>query len=128
MRWLLDSNVLIDALAGLSHGTRVLSEARKRPQVSIIYSAITRIEVLGFPNLSESEETAIRRLLNEFEEIAVTNSVVERTVQIRKLVRIKIPDALIAASADNAQAILVTRNTNDFQRVPGLTVVHPDNV
>jgi len=128
MRWLLDSNVLIDALAGLPHGVRVLREARKRPEVLVIYSAITRIEVLGFPNLSEQEETAVRRLLNEFEEVAVSNAVVERTIQIRKLVRIKIPDALIAASADTAQAVVVTRNTSDFQRVPGLTVVHPENV
>jgi len=65
MRWLLDSNVLIDALAGLPHGMRVLSEARKRPDVSVLYSAITRVEVLGFPNLSEQEEAAVRRLLNE---------------------------------------------------------------
>lgn len=64
MRWLLDRNVLIDALAGLPHGVRVLHEARKRPEVSVIYSAITRIEVLGFPNLSAQEEEAVRRLLN----------------------------------------------------------------
>jgi predicted nucleic acid-binding protein len=128
MRWLLDSNVLIDALAGLPHGVRVLQEARKRPEVSVIYAAITRIEVLGFPNLSEQEEAAVRRLLNEFEEVAISNAVVERTIQIRKRLRIKIPDALVAASADTAQAVVVTRNTSDFQRVPGLTVVHPDNV
>jgi predicted nucleic acid-binding protein len=128
MRWLLDSNVLIDALAGLPHGVRVLQEARKRPEISVTYSAITRIEVLGFPNLSAPEEAAVRRLLNEFEEVAVSNAVVERTIQIRKLVRIKIPDALIAASADTAQAVVVTLNTSDFQRVPGLTVVHPENV
>jgi predicted nucleic acid-binding protein len=128
MRWLVDSNVLIDALAGLPHGVRVLREARKRSEVSVIYSAITRIEVLGFPNLNEQEEAAVRRLLSEFEEVAVSNAVVERTIQIRKLVRIKIPDALIAASADTAHAIVVTRNAGDFQRVPGLTVVHPDNV
>jgi hypothetical protein len=128
MRWLLDSNVLIDALAGLPHGVRVLREARIRSGVTVIYSAISRIEVLGFPKLSEQEETAVRRLLNEFEEVAITNTVIERAIQIRKLVKIKIPDALIAASADTAQATVITRNTGDFQRVPGLIAVHPDNV
>jgi hypothetical protein len=127
MRWLLDSNVLIDALAGLPHGVRVLREARIRSGVTVIYSAISRIEVLGFPKLSEQEETAVRRLLNEFEEVAITNTVIERAIQIRKLVKIKIPDALIAASADTAQATVITRNTGDFQRVPGLIAVHPDN-
>jgi predicted nucleic acid-binding protein len=126
MRWLLDSNVLIDALAGLPHGVRVLREARTRPGVVVVYSAITRIEVLGFPNLTQQEEAAARRLLNEFEEIAISNAVVERTIQIRKSIRIKIPDALIAASADTTQAVLITRNTSDFDGVPGLTVVPPD--
>src|SRR5271168_4201009 len=109
MRWLLDSNVLIDALAGLPHGVHVLQEARKRPEVSVIYSAITRIEVLGFPNLSDQEEAAVRKLLNEFEEVPISNLVIERTIHIRKSVRIKIPDALIAASAETLQAIVVTR-------------------
>ncbi len=128
MRWLLDSNVLIDALAGLPHGVRVLQEARKRPDVSVIYSVISRIEALGFPNLSAQEEQAVRQLLNEFEEVAVSNAVVERTIQIRKSVRIKIPDAIIAASAETAQAVVVTRNTGDFQRVLTTDPATPDNV
>ena len=70
----------------------------------------------------------MRRLLNEFDEVPVSNAVIERTIQIRKSARIKIPDALIAASAQTVQAIVVTRNTSDFQQVAGLTVVHPDNV
>jgi hypothetical protein len=46
----------------------------------VIYSAISRNEILGFPNLSAPEEAAVRRLLNEFEEVAVSNAVVERTI------------------------------------------------
>jgi hypothetical protein len=114
MRWLLDSNVLIDPLAGLPHGVRILREARNRREVSVIYSAITRIEDLGFPSLTEQEEAAVRRLLNEFEEIAISDAVIERAIRIRKAARVKIPDALIAASALNVQAIVVTRNMSDF--------------
>jgi predicted nucleic acid-binding protein len=128
MRWLLDSNVLIDALAGLPHGIRVLREARRRSEVVVMYSAITRIEVLSFPNLSAQEEAAMRRLLNEFEEVPISHAVIERAIEIRKTARIKVPDAVIAACADTAQAIVVTRNAADFQRVVGLKVVHPDNV
>jgi len=128
MRWLLDSNILIDALAGLPHGRHILREARNRPEVSVVFSAVTRIEVLGFPNLSAGEEAAIRSLLNEFDEVPISNAVVEQTILIRKSVNIKIPDALIAASAQITQAIVVTRNTSDFQRVTGLTVIHPNNV
>ncbi|MGA3171485.1 MAG: PIN domain-containing protein [Chthoniobacteraceae bacterium] len=84
--------------------------------------------MLDFPNLTDDEERAIRRFLNEFDEIAVSDAIVERTIQIRKSARIKIPDALIAASADIVQGVVVTRNTSDFQRVPGLTVMHPDEV
>jgi len=128
MRWLLDSNVWIDALAGLPHGASVLRAARQRPEVWIVFSAITRIEVLGFPNLTEPESAAIRQLLNEFEEVPLSKAVIDQTILIRKAARVKVPDALIAASAQLIQATVVTRITSDFERVPGITVVHPDNV
>jgi predicted nucleic acid-binding protein len=66
--------------------------------------------------------------LNEFDEVPISNAVVEQTILIRKAVRIKMPDALIAASALVTQAIVVTRNTSDFERVAGLTALHPDLV
>ncbi len=127
-RWLLDGNVVIDALAGLPHAAKVLHQARNEANISILYSAITRIEVLAFPSLTAQEETAIQQLLDQFEEVAVTNAVIERAILIRKAARIKIPDALIAASAHVHQAIVITRNVEDFARVPDLKVLHPDRV
>src|ERR1700760_1634216 len=99
MPWLLDSNVLIDALAGQPHGVHVLQTARTKPGIEILYSAITRVEVLGFPNLSAQEEAAARTLLGELDEIAISDAIISQTISIRKSVRIRIPDALIAASA-----------------------------
>jgi predicted nucleic acid-binding protein len=84
--------------------------------------------VLGFPNLGAEEEAAVRALLNEFDEVPISNAVVEQTILIRRAIRIRIPDALIGASAQVTHATLVTRNISDFQQIAGLTVVHPDNV
>lgn len=126
MRWLLDSNVLIDALGGVPQGLHVLQLARQHPKIWLGFSAITRIEVLGFPQLTASEEGAVRKLLHEFEEVPVSDSIIEETILIRKSSRIRIPDAIIASTAIITQAVLVTRNTSDFQGISAITVTHPD--
>jgi hypothetical protein len=53
------------------------------------------------------------------------DAVIERAIEIRRSVRIKIPDALVAATALIYEANLVTRNTGDFKNVPDLSVLGP---
>jgi hypothetical protein len=49
MRWLLDTNLVIDAFAGRSEAVKAIESARTSEVEWIGYSAITRLEVLGFP-------------------------------------------------------------------------------
>ena len=50
MRWLLDTNVVIDAFAGRPDAIKAIASARATQLEWIDYSAITRLEVLGFLN------------------------------------------------------------------------------
>lgn len=121
MRWVLDSNVWIEAAAGVSHAANVLAKGVRADWCG--YSAISRLEVLGFPKLSPEEENGLLVLLAQFHEIPVSNTVIDKAIQLRKQVKIKSPDAIVAASALVEGAELVTRNVSDFHPIPGLTLI-----
>jgi predicted nucleic acid-binding protein len=125
MRWLLDTNVLIDAFAGRSDTVRAITGARTATLEWIGYSAVTRLEVLGFPGLTAADELGLRNLLAQFSEAPIDAAVIERAIEIRKSVRIKIPDALVAATALIYEAHSVTRNTVDFKNIHGIFVLDP---
>lgn len=86
---------------------------------------MTRLELLGFPELTAEDERGLTELLAEFEEAHITPSVIDQAIQIRKVARIKIPDALIAATALVYEAHLVTANVTDFKGVARVEIVNP---
>ena len=125
MRWLLDTNVLIDAFAGRSDSVRAITSARTASLEWIGYSSITRLEVLRFPGLNGADEIGLRNLLAQLSEAPIDDAVIERAIKIRKSVRMKIPDAVVAATALVYEANLVTRNTGDFKNIPGVSLLNP---
>jgi predicted nucleic acid-binding protein len=64
-------------------------------------------------------------LLAQFSEAEISAAIIERAIEIRRSVRVKTPDAIIAATALIYGASLVTRNVRDFTVVPELTLVDP---
>jgi len=123
VRYLIDTNVWIDAIAG-----RLPADSFIRLTVQadwVGYSAITRLELFGLPGLKADEEQKMSALLKNFPEIGIDSKTIDHAIMIRKAVRIKIPDAIIAASAILAESSLLTRNTDDFKGISGLTVVNP---
>ena len=88
------------------------------------YSVITRIEVLGYRQ-SESAESQAKQLLSKLVELPLTSEIAERTIAIRKSLRIKVPDAIIAATALEYSLQLVSRNEEDFSQIQDLKLVNP---
>jgi hypothetical protein len=126
MRWLLDSNVFIEAAGGVPSASRVLEQATASEWCG--FSAISRLEIFSFPSLTPADQQTFETLLSQFIEVPVSGQVVSEAIRIRRLVRMKTPDAIIAASALVNQAALVTRNVADFKRAPGLTVIDTTTV
>lgn len=118
-----DSNVLIyhlnDALPKNAR-SRIVDWIAEGAYVSVV----TRIEVLGFRQEKEKVRSAAR-LLSLFTEVPLHESIVQQTIRLRQAYTIKIPDAIIAASALHRNVPLVTRNTADFRAIDGLTLVNP---
>lgn len=105
---LVDTDVFIDHLRGqrrLAAGNNVLH-----------YSVITRAELLAGTSATDQ----IDRLLAAFREHPVDRSVAVAAGRIRRESGIRLPDALIAATALVHKLGLATRNRRDFVRVRGL--------
>lgn len=122
-RYLLDTNVLIGFLGGLDWAVEFLNRAVFR-NADLMVSTVTRMELLGFPGMTEEEERRISELLGQLKPIAIDERVEEAAIFIRREIGLKLPDALIAATAMTRDAVLVTADT-DFERVNGLRIVNP---
>lgn len=100
-----DTNVIIQYLNGLPVITEFLLS---RANASLVVSDITRLELLSFPHLTELEKDAIDKFLDNVAIDPVTETIGYIAIAFRKANHTKLPDAIIAATAINAHAILVT--------------------
>lgn len=93
----------------------------------LVISVITRIEVLSWPEYAQQPDllAEAEKLLSLVFEEPLIEPVAEKTIEIRRNYRLKTPDALIAATAQHLVLPLITRNTDDFKRIPGLTLITP---
>ena len=124
-RYLIDSNTLIDYLGRLlpPTGKQVVAGIIDRNELAI--SVITQIELLGF----QAPEEYLRKcqsLIDIAEVIPLVDSpTIGQAILIRRGTKIKLPDAIIAATALVRNRTVVSRNEKDFSRVEGLKWVNP---
>ena len=119
-KFLIDTNIIICLTQG---GLKISDFANKGDNLYI--SSITYIETLGYPFPNRDEENAVTKLCEMFERIFLTKEVEKQTIHIRKFNKIKLPDAIIAATAMVHNLTLVTRNSDDFKKILGLKIVSP---
>jgi len=123
-RYILDSNTVIDYIAGL-HPDRARQWLNQVIDIEINVSVITKIEVLSFDPDKDDNYPA----LVDFFEVAniaeLSNEVVSKTIQIRQKQKIRLPDAVIAATAIINGFALISRNTKDFKNIQDLELFDP---
>jgi predicted nucleic acid-binding protein len=110
MKALFDTNILLDYEAG----HQAAGEEIDRHEF-LITSRIVWIEFLVGAKTSESAAKKMK-FLERFVLLEVTKEIASETVSIRQRTRLKLPDAIILATARVHGLLLVTRNHRDFPR------------
>ena len=85
-------------------------------------SFITQIELLAFPTISLQEEIAIVDFIEFFSPVGIDEAIVSECISIRRKTKLKLPDAIIAATALIYKLELITSNLNDFKKVEDLKI------
>ena len=80
---------------------------------------VVKIELRSFQGDVDRERT-IADLVNSSKIIELTDDVIEKTIELRKKATIKLPDAIIAATAIIHNLTLLSTNDSDFLKVPKL--------
>ena len=84
------------------------------------------MEVLGYDFDSEKEEVFIRSFLNCLEIIYIDEMIVEIVIGLRKKYKIKLPDAIICASAILNKETLITNDIR-LKKIDELTIKSIDS-
>ena len=113
---LFDTNILIDYLNGVEQAQAELARFSDKA-----ISMVTWMEVMV--GATRETDTTIRHFLASFVNIAVDSEIGELAVILRQKHQIKLPDAVVWATAQAHNRILVTRNTKDFSASePGIRI------
>lgn len=104
---LFDTNILIDYLSGIPQA-RLEMERYSQRAISII----TWMEVMA--GSTQEDEKQIRGFLLTFSILPVIAEIAERAFVLWRQQKIKLPDAIIQATAQVEDRLLITRNTRDF--------------
>ena len=119
-RYLLDTNAIIALLQNDINLRQLLGDAEW-----IGISVISQIEFLAFPNLTEADLKIFQQFVQRIEVVDLCsedNLVIEQIIVIRQQYRLKLPDAIITATAIQRSAKLITRDVQ-LNRVIELTVL-----
>ena len=105
-RYLLDTNAIVCLLRG---GNALAQRLESAEWVGI--SILSQIEFLAFPNLSENDRRTFQEFSERVEVVGLERTeraLIDRIVGLRAQYRLKLPDAIIAATAVERDATLIT--------------------
>ena len=109
-----------------SAAEKFIDDSLKESQPCI--SAITEIELLCWKTASKSDLDILNDFIADALVVELEQPIKIKTAEIRKTHKIKLPDAIIAATALVHDLTLLTRNTGDFKNIQGLKLFDPHSL
>lgn len=120
MNVLLDTNIIIY----LSNESLPIEKTFQN-QNEYYISIITYMEALGYSFSSTQEEDKIKLLLSKINVLFVDFAIASKVINLKKNKKMKLPDAIIAATALTQNLELMTRNVDDFSNIESLKIINP---
>jgi toxin FitB len=120
IKYLIDTNTIIDSQMG-KIPEEGLNFLRNVINENFTISFITYIEVLGYKYVPQ----VTKDFMELADVIEINKTIINACIELRKYKKIKLPDAIIAATALTNNLTLISRNTKDFEDISGLTCVNP---
>ncbi len=124
--YLIDTNILIDYLVDRlpSPAVDLIEEIIEK---SLNVSVITQIEFLGWHNHTHQSKAAAEDIITHASIIHLEQEIIDETIFLKQTLRVKIPDAIIAASSRVHHMILIAGNEKHFEKIPGVNIYNPWN-
>jgi len=119
----IDTNVIINYFKAEAKAINFFEKYKNKENFGI--SIITKIELTSYPNLTEEELLKIEEFLKEFIIIPVDENIASICSYLRRKYKMKLGDAIIAATAIYYNSSLLTFNIRDFKKIKELKIISP---
>jgi len=122
--YLFDTNILIYWCADVIPNDQI-PFIKEQLSKSFNISIISRIEFLSFNKFNDVSFEPEQKFIEFAKVFLLDEEIADRAIQLRRSHLIKLPDAVIAATALTNDFALITRNEPDFNHIPDLKIVNP---
>ena len=123
-RYLIDTNTVIYYLDG-NLPTKALDFLDVIFTIEGNISVISQIELLSWTPPNPEDYTTVEQFVNDADIHALNKGIISQTIALRQTFKMKLPDAIIAATALVHDFTLISRNIDDFRRIPNLKLLNP---
>jgi len=114
IKFLLDTNMIIGLLNDSDAAIAFAEQAGLELEKTAV-SQITRMELLGYPKITDEDERVIHAFLNECQILLLDERIEVRATQLRRSGVFKLPDAIVAATAMTHKLRLLTLDKGMIQ-------------
>lgn len=120
-KYLIDTNIVIDYLNNKLPGNTAAMLDEEELEISVI----TRMELLAWRNADSKQVSILNEFISSVAVWGLDEPVIIKGIEVRRDFRVKLPDAIIAATALVYGLTLITRNIADFKNIPDLRLLNP---